>query len=341
MEGVGRIRKYSMPEISIIVPVYKVEQYLKDCVDSILKQNYQDFELLLIDDGSPDSCGIICDEYAEQDERITVIHEQNKGVSFARNVGLDLAKGKYIAFIDSDDVINKNYLDFLYNSIIRKGADISVCEAKEFKTINECELEKKTIQRTNKIVYLTGKEAALSWYSEQRGRMRIEPWAKLFKKSLFKDMRFPTGMRYEDAAIIPIVFQKARQVVWLKEKLYGYRQREDSFMHGEFSLKRYDGVRAIDNCIKYFNEIGDLDLTRAAKKSRKVLIANYSLIARRYGFYEKLPSEYRMSRINAIRVMRNLLPYDMYSYRLSQLYPVYIFIESHMRRVLQLLRIVH
>lgn len=116
-----------MPELSIIVPVYKVEKYLPRCIDSILAQTFGDFELILIDDGSPDGCGRICDEYAKKDKRIVVIHQKNMGVSAARNAGLDIARGRYIGFVDSDDWIEPQMYEVMMDAIRENGADMAVC----------------------------------------------------------------------------------------------------------------------------------------------------------------------------------------------------------------------
>lgn len=127
-----------MELISIIVPVYKAEKYLCECIDSILSQTYENFELILVDDGSPDNSGKICDEYAEKDKRIKVIHKENGGVSSARNMGLDNANGEYITFIDSDDVVDKQYLELMYNKLVETHSDICFCKMESFvETIND------------------------------------------------------------------------------------------------------------------------------------------------------------------------------------------------------------
>ena len=114
-----------MPEISVIVPVYKVEKYIKKCVDSILAQSFTDFELWLVDDGSPDNCGTICDEYAKKDERVKVIHKKNGGLSDARNVALDVMQGKYVFFVDSDDWISNDALESTYEALKRTGTKVA------------------------------------------------------------------------------------------------------------------------------------------------------------------------------------------------------------------------
>jgi len=125
-----------IPLISIIVPVYKVEQYLHRCVDSILSQTYDNFELILIDDGSPDGCPAICDEYTKNDSRVHVIHQVNQGLAEVRNVGVKQAHGEYIAFIDSDDFVSPNYIETLYSGVVDYDADISICSFSKVRSIS-------------------------------------------------------------------------------------------------------------------------------------------------------------------------------------------------------------
>lgn len=174
-----------MPEISIIVPVYNVEQYLCECIDSMLAQIFEDYELILVDDGSPDRCGQVCDEYAALDERVRVIHQENAGVSFARNIGIDIARGNYISFVDSDDIISAFYLKELYEKIIEYQADISICEMKEFDEKNTFKMNRESDIKSIKKKVLSGKEAALTVYSQKREKISVGPCAKLYKKSLY------------------------------------------------------------------------------------------------------------------------------------------------------------
>ena len=134
-----------MPEISVIVPVYKVEQYLEECINSLSKQTFSDIEIILVDDGSPDNCGNICEEYGKKDERIKVIHQKNMGLSCARNAGLDVSKGNYICFVDSDDLIRNDMLDILLKELINANADFIKSDFQSFKDDKEIKLKKQTI----------------------------------------------------------------------------------------------------------------------------------------------------------------------------------------------------
>ena len=201
------------PKISIIVPVYKVEPYLRKCIDSILNQTFKDFELILVDDGSPDNCGKICDEYAKKDERIIVIHKDNGGVSMARNAALNIAKGDYIGFVDSDDYIESYMYEELYNKCKLEEADISIIGTRE---INE----------KGKMVY----EYIPNVINFSEILKRAHPWNKLFDRKLFFDnnLFFSQDKYYEDLELIPKLFVKAKKVCKVDNIGYIYLQRKGS-----------------------------------------------------------------------------------------------------------------
>ena len=324
-----------MPRISVIVPVYKVEKYLKECIDSILAQTYSDFELILIDDGSPDCCGEICDVYAKRDKRIKVIHQENMGVSAARNVGLDISEGKFITFIDSDDLVSIYYIEELYQSLILEEADISVCNYKKFKKNNTFDCNN-PIQKHD-TVCLNNIEAVLSLYDNNLNGISITPWGKIFKREIFNNLRFPVGKIHEDEFIIPIAIYRAKKIVWLKSPLYGYRERENSIMHRKFTLERYDDLEGIAYCREYFFNLSEIEIVNAIIKRKLGLFAYYSLLARKSGIYKTLPKKYKISRIKAICIIKTQLPYDSYSYLVAKIYPRYISVEAHIRRVLQII----
>ena len=247
-----------MSTISVIVPVYKVEKYLPQCIDSILAQTYKDFELILIDDGSPDNCGKMCDEYAQRDARVRVIHQKNGGLSAARNAGIDMAKGEYIAFVDSDDYVSEEYLEKLYSCLVCNNADISICGMLSFfdgKKLDSAESIKK--DRT----VMTGREACLSIY-KMDGRVPVMAWGKMYKASLFDNIRYPNGLIHEDDATTPRLFYKAKNVAMFADALYFYRAREDSITNATFSAKRFDGVKAVDICIDFFSEKNDCEMCK-------------------------------------------------------------------------------
>ena len=239
-----------MPLISVIVPVYKVEAYLPACVDSILAQTFSDFELILVDDGSPDACGAICDSYAHMDSRIRVVHQKNGGLSAARNAGLDAAIGKYVTFVDSDDVIMQDYLRELYLAITKNDAEVACCKFQNFEGDKPDAESTESISEIH-IKVMTGHEAVLSIYNAT-GEVNVNAYGKLFMVTLFCGKRFPVGKLHEDQALIPIVLCEAEAVAAADVRGYFYRQRPGSIMQKAFSQKRFDNLEGIDGCINYF-----------------------------------------------------------------------------------------
>ena len=231
------------PLISVIVPVYKVEQYLKQCVDSILAQTYQNLEIILVDDGSPDNCPVICDDYAEKDGRILVIHKENGGVSEARNVGIDKSTGEYITFIDSDDYIAENYIESLFWTLQSSKADISVCGFLPFYDGNKVKEKVKCSKSCSKSY--TSKEAV---YMALKGKCSVSVWTKLYKRCIFDIIRFPKGKTIaEDLAIQYDALFTARSVVFTDSCTYFYRIRKGSAIHSYFSEKLLDKIEIIDD----------------------------------------------------------------------------------------------
>ena len=206
-----------MPKVSIIVPVYKAEKYLNRCIDSILAQTFIDWELLLIDDGSPDKSGEICDEYSKKDQRIKVFHKSNGGVSSARNLGLDYVKGQWITFIDADDYIDSSFCNIneaeINDIIIKRNyivdIDKSIKEVKQIKTPSS----------------IDNMEEFLSQYLY--ANIFRTPWGKFFKSNILKNIRFPLGQRIgEDAAFMFTVLSKTKKIVFNNEGGYYWQKGE-------------------------------------------------------------------------------------------------------------------
>lgn len=221
-----------MATISVIVPVYKVEKYIHRCVDSILAQTFTDFELILVDDGSPDNCGAICDEYVAKDSRIIVIHQENGGQAAARNRGIEYAlsycDSDWICFIDSDDWVNKTYLEGLYQAAFECECPISVCD------FVKDESEIKTICRAD-IHHISPMELYNDYFYIVQS-----PWCKLFSKELFlnSEYRFPEGILYEDSALIYKIVFSQEQIAFTNYSTYYYFQRPDSSMNANWNPKR-------------------------------------------------------------------------------------------------------
>ena len=240
----------SDPLITVIVPIYNVEQYLEKCVNSILKQTYQHLEIILVDDGSPDNCGAICDQYSCVDQRIKVIHKQNGGLSDARNAGLDMANGEFIAFVDSDDTIMPEMIEKLYQRIMTDQSDMAFCGYKQVDQDGEILSEYYLPDNV-----LTGFEALKASY-ESNGVLYTVAWNKLYRKHLFQYIRFPVGKYHEDEYTTYQIIDRCGRVSIVRETLYIYNQRDNSIMQEAYSLRRLDGIEASYERYNYFKKKG-------------------------------------------------------------------------------------
>ena len=210
--------------ISVIIPVYKVEKYLEKCIESIIKQTYTNLQIILVDDGSPDNCGKICDEYAKKDLRIEVIHKANGGLSDARNVGISKAKGRYIGFVDSDDYIKEDMYEILLNLIKKYDADVSICNLYDVIDGNECIRNKENgIREYSRLDIL--KEVLLD------KNIQSYAWNKLYEKELFDEIKYPIGKKYEDIGTTFYLFEKCNKIVVTSEPEYYYLKRADSLVN--------------------------------------------------------------------------------------------------------------
>ena len=238
-----------MDKISVIIPVYKTEKYLEKCIKSITEQTYKNLEIILIDDDSPDDSPRICDEWALKDDRIAVYHIENKGVSNARNIALNLAQGEYIAFIDSDDYAESNMIELLYNSIKDNGSDISVCGfyggSYNDDLLNELPLD-------TALKYLVTGEYVYGVL-----------WNKLYKKQIICDLEMPPLVCCEDMVFNYFAFKKAKSISMVSEKLYHYNSRDDSASAKKFGVWAFDSV--ISKEIILDNEC-DADIRKYAVK---------------------------------------------------------------------------
>jgi len=226
-------------KISIIVPIYNVEKYLNQCIDSILMQTFRDFELILIDDGSPDNCGEICDDYQAKDDRIRVFHQENAGVSAARNLGLKVAQGEYIAFVDSDDWLEQEMYEILYNDMQKYQADITICNH-----TFDYEDGRSLARYKENGNFLFDREMALNKMLEGR-LFAWTLWNMLYKKSLFEGLNFNNEISIgEDILICFELFKRSNKISYNSNLKYHYRQRENSACSKSFSKKSFDEIVA-------------------------------------------------------------------------------------------------
>lgn len=217
--------------ITVVIPIYNVEQYLKENLESVIKQTYTNLDIILVDDGSTDNSGFICELYARQDERITVIHKANGGLSEARNSAIQIAKGEYITFVDSDDIISKKMVEFLWYAIKSCDCDISICGFSCFRNTLPHTYDSEKYKNP---IYLTGISAIeLMFYQIHSD---VSASYKLYRTALFKDIKYPKGLIFEDLATTYKLFLKSKKVAYIDTPLYFYRQRQGSIRHSEFKL---------------------------------------------------------------------------------------------------------
>ena len=225
------------PLISIIVPVYNVETYLAKCVDSILAQTYTNLEIFLVNDGSSDCCGKLCDEYAKEDKRIKVIHKKNGGLSDARNVAIDVTTGEFITFIDSDDYVTDDYIMTLYSLIEKYECKVSIALYNTFVEGSK----PKVVNRVYREDCQTNIKAIDEMFYQEK--YDTASWAKLYHSSLFATgIRYPKGIVYEDLATTYLLIFQSDKVAFCNRRIYNYLLRRDSIEGSSFSSKKMDSA---------------------------------------------------------------------------------------------------
>lgn len=241
-----------IPKISIIVPVYNVEKYLQRCVDSILNQDFQDFELILVDDGSTDCCLQICEEYREKDDRVVVLHKENGGLSSARNAGLNIARGEYIGFVDSDDWIEIGTFHNLYQFGLKNNLDIIIFG---MQLVNELGIKKKYCSVEKNQLY--DRETAF-YEMVCNVRFREEACNKFYKKELFTNIQYPVGRIHEDTFTTYRLMEKADRIGYYKGIFYNYFQRSNSIMGNakvSYNIDRIESIQEVMECVKKYPRV--------------------------------------------------------------------------------------
>ena len=246
--------------ISVIIPIYKVEAYLNRCIRSVVSQSYRNLEIILVDDGSPDQCGKMCEEFAASDSRIRVLHKENGGLSDARNYGTERANGKYIAFIDSDDYIAPNYMEYLHNLIVENNADIAVCcmvktegDTAEFGADNSMP----------PVQVLTGRESCQKLF----GRLYmvlVTAWGKLYKREIVNKYPFPKGRNHEDEATTCKYYFDSDKVAVGNHRLYAYYQNPNSITHTQGAKLNEDMIWALEHKAQFFEDNNELEIAKLA-----------------------------------------------------------------------------
>ena len=275
-----------MPLISVIVPVYKVEPYLARCVDSILAQTLPDFELWLVDDGSPDGCPALCDAYAAGDDRVRVIHKENGGLSSARNAALDKFNGQYVCFVDSDDYLAFDALETMYAALCETGSDVAVGNMRSFDE-----------NGTERDFYNPAAERAVLEGEEMLSTLN-QPCAtnRLYRAEIYRTLRFPEGRLYEDVFVYHKVLAQCKKMVLTGKVGYYYMIRTGSIMHASYDIRFTDIVDAIRDRYEWLDSIGQQKLANEAR------LFVYSRVAVAYAHLDKKDPAHRerLAQITAI-----------------------------------------
>lgn len=269
-----------MPNISVIVPVYKVEPFLKRCVQSILEQTYQDFEVILVDDGSPDRCGELCEEYAQKDARVRVLHQENGGLSAARNTGIDWAfansDSRWLAFVDSDDWVHPAFLQTLYDTAEQTLCKISACGL--YRTGGE-EIPPQTDFSA------TCLNADDYYCGQMHDGLTAVAWNKLYHKSLFKSLRYPIGKLHEDEFTTYRAIYAAGKIGVTPARLYAYYQNPEGIMRSQWNPRRMHMLEAFEQQIAFARETGNARLLH--KTAEQYIYSTYEQLSQAQIVYRK------------------------------------------------------
>lgn len=263
--------------ISVIMPVYNVKPYLSDCIKSVLNQSYSNFELILVDDGSTDGSGAVCDSFALKDDRVNVIHTVNGGLSSARNLGVKLAAGNYICFVDSDDMVSDKYLQTLYENVRKYDADVSFCGFLIFSDsyVNATEMQNTSVVRDKKSIL----DKLIETGPDCKSISIVVAWNKLIKREIAKKISFPEGKWHEDEFYINSLVEVADVFVETTAQLYFYRQRADSIVgdDNKNDERHLDIVDAFEERIEVYRRICDKNLYHKIISSyRNTILIQYA-----------------------------------------------------------------
>ena len=248
--------------ISVVIPIYKVEKYLNKCINSVICQTYTNIEIILVDDGSPDNCGIICDDFAKTDKRIKVIHKENGGLSDARNVGIENATGKYITFIDSDDYVELEYIEYLYTLIKKYNTNLAICKVNVVYNENK---ESHIDIKKDKIEYKWTKIKVFEDILYAKN-FDVSAYAKMYLTEDFINIRYPKGKVFEDNDTTYKLIDKNDYIAVGFRKVYNYIIREDSITQSQFKTEQLYLIKASDNMCAYLNKYEELKKATYRKK---------------------------------------------------------------------------
>ncbi len=255
--------------VSVIVPVYNIEDYLDTCLNSIIHQTYRNLEIILVDDGSSDSSGTICENYKQSDDRIVVLHKKNGGLSDARNTGIRIASGNFLTFVDGDDYVSEEYIEKLVEGIYAVGADIAIMGILD---VFDSEDLNKAPKRKGEIVSELSNEECLERILYQKN-MDLHSCGKLYRREVLKDLYFPKGKLYEDWLFTPYAIGRAKKIAVINEVGYYYVQRMGSISNGRFSLSHLDAIDHANTLVDYISNNYSLILCAAYSRYLSILSA--------------------------------------------------------------------
>ncbi|MCR5557534.1 MAG: glycosyltransferase [Butyrivibrio sp.] len=306
--------------ISVIIPVYNVGNYLERCVESVCKQSYLNIEIILVDDGSTDDSGKICDEFGKVDDRIKVIHQTNKGLAGARNTGIDASRGEYLCFVDSDDYVHPDYVKYLYEICVDNHCQIGIC--------GHCATDRMEkfheVDWGGKVLVCDRKQIFDDFYSENHVPIVIA-WNKIYSRECIGNIRYDEGFIHEDEATTFKYLYNAKRIAWGKERLYYYFDRTDSITGQEYSKKRLDILKAYENRLEFYSSHAEQEYyERECQFYLSEILNNYHKV---YLYLQKdkellgmLKSKYQKAYLNADRsnwtVGRKMLYGVCYAYPL-------------------------
>ncbi len=260
--------------ISVIIPAYKIEQYIGDCLESVQNQTYRNLEILVVNDGSPDNSAKIAEQYAEKDDRIRVINKVNGGLSDARNTGIEQAKGKYIILIDGDDYVDVHMIEKMYQAMLISGSDLCLCG------IHIVDDNRKPLEDAISQAAIQGGVYTRAQMYEKiittPNWFYVVAWNKLYKREVFDKIKYPKGKLHEDEFVIHHILECSEKIICIEDKLYHYVQRGQSITHDTFNIKRMDVVEAfVDRADFFLNKQNPGGACRMLKRIRISLIDGY------------------------------------------------------------------
>ncbi|MBQ6394900.1 MAG: glycosyltransferase family 2 protein, partial [Atopobiaceae bacterium] len=277
-----------VPAVSVVVPVYNQAQYLPDAIRSILAQDHEDFELILVDDGSTDGSGELCDSFADEDERIRVIHQENAGLSTARNTGIDASRGEWVAFIDSDDVMGPSYLRLLHGAAIAHDAAIAVAGMVRFSDDPPAILQASATE----IQLISGREACLNMYATWVFVLDAS-CGKLYRRELFDAIRYPVGKTREDAFVSHELLYPQERIVLCSGCVYGYRKNPESIVATTGNIG-FESLDALEARITYYERMGDAELAQDTRELLGTWRVGLWMKAYLAGKTAEVPEQWRM-----------------------------------------------